>query len=48
MYIIMEGNAFDGVSFYGTFNSSEEAIEYACNEGLDEWTVCPLIVIEEQ
>jgi hypothetical protein len=40
MYVIALGDAWDGISLYGTFGTSDEAVEYA-NDNLnrDDWTI---------
>lgn len=41
MYVIAFGNAFDGLSLVGPFDSHAEAEEYAnrCQTGNDGWTI---------
>lgn len=44
-YAVAFGNAFDGHSFYGPFDSHEDAVEYgASNESGDGWFTIPLEV----
>lgn len=42
--IVMEGNAFDGLTFYGPFKDVEDATEFADIEDLEDWRVCPMIM----
>jgi hypothetical protein len=41
-YIVAFGDAFNGLSFYGPFDTHEEASAYAERETNDAWHVLPL------
>lgn len=47
-HMVVEGNVFDGLTFYGPFKTQEDAIEYAGLEDLVEWTACPMIMPDEE
>lgn len=43
-YIIVRGNAVDGLTFTGPFESSHEAVEYASTHIHDDWTIAPIVI----
>lgn len=47
-HMVMEGNAFDGLTFYGPFKTAEDAIEFAAVEDLEDWRACPMIKPDEE
>jgi hypothetical protein len=42
VFMVMEGNPFDGLTFYGPFIDQDEADEYADLMSLEDWKVCPM------
>lgn len=46
MMIVVSGNPVDGLYFFGPFNNSEEAIEWAEQSREGEWWIAPLAATE--